>query len=120
MSQKNTNTNTGTSNTNRNQNTNSSGRGQGDSGGKGRGGPGGDHRKNSIAKYLFEGKMKDGCLFKLTITKTGRQATQYKMIIDALPIFYEDKNYRYIDDIICTGTKLLEVAFLPTYLDTTQ
>ena len=42
------------------------------------------------------------------------------MIVDALPVFCADKNYRYINDIICTGTKLLEAAFLPTYPDTTQ
>ena len=39
----------------------------------------GSHRDNcgnsSIATYTFEGKMKDDCISKLTITKTGHQAT---------------------------------------------
>ena len=53
-----------------------------------------------IAKYLFEGKMKDGPLFKLTITKGGQRATQYKKIIDALPVFCADKGYKFIDNVI--------------------
>ena len=49
--------------------------------------------------------MKDGCISKLTITETGHRATQYKKIIDALPVLCADKNYRYIDNIICMGTE---------------
>ena len=59
----NTNTNTGAGNTNRSHN---AGRGR-----RGRGGRGNDCRK-TVAKYLFEGKMKDGPLSKLTITKGGQ------------------------------------------------
>ena len=59
--------------------------------------------------------MKDGPLSKLTITKGGQQATQYKKIIDALPIFCADKGYKFIDDVVWTNTKLLEAAFLQTY-----
>ena len=70
MSQTNTNTNNGQ---NRNQ---ISGRG-----GQGRGGPSssdrGDRRNgrgnNMTAKYSFEGKMKDGRISKLTITKIGHR-----------------------------------------------
>ena len=76
MSQTNTNTNTGAGNTNQNHNAKRGGRGRGGSGGRGRGG----HRK-TVAKYSFEGKMKDGPLSKLTITKGGQRATQYKRII---------------------------------------
>ena len=76
------------------------------------GGHGGDCRNNSIAKYLFEGKMKDGCISKLTITKTGHQATQYKKIIDTLPVLCVDKNFRYTNDILCTWTNLQEATFL--------
>ena len=61
--------------------------------------------------------MKDGPLSKLTITKSGQQATQYKKIIDALPVFCADKGYRFIDDVIQTNTELLQAAFLPTYPD---
>ena len=89
----NTNTNTGGSNTNRNHNAGRGGRGRERSGGRGRGGHG-NYRGKTIAKYSFEGKMKDGPLFKLTITKGGQQATQYKKIIDALPVFCADKGYK--------------------------
>ena len=59
--------------------------------------------------------MKDGPPPKLTINKGGQRATQHKKIIDALPVFYVDKGYKFIDNVICTNTELLEVAFLPTY-----
>ena len=84
MSQTNTSTNTNTNtNTNNCQNRNQiSGRG-------GRGGRGpnnsdrGDRRNgrgnNLIAKYSFEGKMKDGPISKLTITKTGHRPCQFKI-----------------------------------------
>ena len=64
--------------------------------------------------------MKDGSLSKLTITKAGQRATQFKKIIDALPVFCADKGYRFIDNIICTNKELLEKAFLPTYPDPTR
>ena len=59
--------------------------------------------------------MKDGPLSKLTITEDGQPATQYKKIIDALPVFCTDKGYKFIDDVIWTNTELLEAAFMPTY-----
>ena len=59
--------------------------------------------------------MKDSLLSKLTNTIGGQRATQYKKIIDALPVFYADKGYRFIDDVIWTNIKLQEAAFLPTY-----
>ena len=120
MFQTNTNTNNDPGNTNWNKISGRSGQGQGGSGGRGRGGHGGNCRNNSIAKYLFEEKMKDGYLSKLTITKSGHRATQFKKIIGALPIFCADKNYRYIDDIICTNTKLTKANFVPSYLVITQ
>ena len=64
--------------------------------------------------------MKDGPLSKLTSTEGGQQATQYKKIVDALPVFCVDKGYRFIDNVICTNTELLEAAFLLTYPDATQ
>ena len=64
--------------------------------------------------------MKDGPLSRLTITKGGQQATQYKKIVDALPVFCADKGYRFINDVICTNTELEEVDFLPTYPDPAQ
>ena len=71
-----TNTNTVTNNAqNRNQ---ISGRGGQDPGGPSGSGCG-DRRNgcgnNSIAKYSLEGKMKDGPISKLTITKTGHRPT---------------------------------------------
>ena len=62
--------------------------------------------------------MKDGPLSKLTITKGGRRATQYKKIIDALPVFCADKGYKFIYDVIQTGTKRIGSAFLLTYPNT--
>ena len=113
MSQTNTNTNNSSGNTNQNQ---ISGRG-----GRGQGGPrGGRHNNcgnNSIAKYSFEGKIKDGCISKLTITKTGHRATQYKKIIDTLPVLCADKNFKCIDDVLCTWNDLPEATFLPPYPD---
>ena len=106
MSQTNTNTNPRVGNTNQNRNAGRGGWGQRGSDGKGHSSRGSDHRNNSISKYSFEGKMKDGCLSKLTITKSGYRATQFKKIIDALPVFCADKNYRYLDDVICTRIEL--------------
>ena len=108
----NTNTNTGTGNTNWSHSAGRGGRGQGDSGG--RGGCGNNCGK-IVVKYSFEGKMKNGPLSKLTITKGGQRATQYKKIIDALPVFCADKGYKFIDNVIWTNTKLQEASFLPTY-----
>ena len=100
----NTNTNTGGNNTNHNHNAGRGGRGQGGSGGQGRSGCGNNCGK-TIAKYSSEGKMNDGPLFKLTITEGGQQATQYKKILDALPVFCADKGFKFIDDVIRTNTK---------------
>ena len=91
MSQTNTNTNT---NNGQNQNQISGRPGQG------RGGPSGSGHgycrnscgNNLITKYSFERKMKDGTIFKLTITKTWHRPTQFKKIIGALSILYACKN----------------------------
>ena len=48
--------------------------------GWGRGGQG-DCGNNTIAKSLFDRKMKDGCLNKLVITEYSHQATQFKKSI---------------------------------------
>ena len=91
MSQINTNTEGG--NTNHNQHAGRGGRGRGGSGGQDRGGCGGNCGNSTIAKSSFEGKMKDGSLFKLTITECTHQATQYKKIIDTLPVLCVDKGF---------------------------
>ena len=64
--------------------------------------------------------MKDGCLSKITITESTHQAIQFKKITDALPVFCTDKGYRYINNVRCANTELLEVAFLPPYPDAAQ
>ena len=69
---------------------------------------------------MSDGKMKDGHLTKLAITEGGQQATQYKKVTDALPVFCADKGYRFINDVIRTNIELLEAAFLPIYPDATQ
>ena len=112
MSQTNTNTNTGAV-------TPTVTMGRGGSGGRGRGSRG-KNRGKTIAKYSFEGKMKDGPHSKLTITDGGQRATQYKKIIDTLPVFCADKGYKFIDDIIQTSTERLQASFLLTYLDAGQ
>ena len=119
MSQTNTNTNTGAGNTNYNHNAGRGGRGRGGSGGRGCGGRGNDHGK-TVAKYSFEGKMKDGPLSKLTITKGGQRATQYKKILDALTVFCADKGYKCIDDIIRTDIEKVKSDFTPTYPDASR
>ena len=59
--------------------------------------------------------MKDSPLAKLTITKGGQRATQFKKIIDALPVFCADKGYKYIDNIIWTDKEKKISDFTPTY-----
>ena len=59
--------------------------------------------------------MKDSSVSKITITKTGHQSTQYKKIVDTLPVLYVDKNYQGIDDIIWTGNNLVDADFMWTY-----
>ena len=61
--------------------------------------------------------MKDSCISKVTIAETGHRVTQYKKIIDTLPALWADKNFRCIDDVLCTWTDLPEATFLPPYLD---
>ena len=114
MSQTNTNTNTWAGNTNRNHNAGRGGWSRGGSGGRGRGGRGIDCGK-TIAKYSFEGKMKDSPLAKLTITEGGQRATQFKKILDALPVFCADKGYKYIDDVLRTNVKFTLSKFTPAY-----
>ena len=65
--------------------------------------------------YSFEGKIKDGLISKLIITKTGHRPTQYKKIINTLPILCADKNYQGINDIIQTGTDLVKTDFILLY-----
>ena len=64
--------------------------------------------------------MKDGCILKLTIIKTGHHATQYKKVIDTLLILWVDKNFRYINGVFCRWADLLEAMFLLPYPDPTQ
>ena len=84
-----TDTNTGSSNTNHNQNTARGRHGQVSSGVQGCGGHASNRRNSSIVKYSFEGKMKDGCLSKLTITESTHQTIQCK------------KSYLYSTSLLC-------------------
>ena len=81
-----TNTNTGGGNTNCDQNVARGRQGRVGSGGRGRRGHTSGRGNSSTAKYLFEGKMKDGCLSKLIITESANRAIQYKKITDALSV----------------------------------
>ena len=89
MSQTNTNANNGQ---NRNQISGRGGQGQGGPNGSGRGDCRNGCRNNSITKYSFEWKMKDGPIYKLTITKTGHRLSQFKKISDTLFVLCADKN----------------------------
>ena len=88
MLQTNTNANNGL---NRNQNSRRGGRGRGAPNSSGRGDRRNDRGNKSIVQYSFEGKMKDGPIPKLTITKTGHRPSQSKKICNALPLFCADK-----------------------------
>ena len=117
MSQTYTNTNNGSDNTNLNQISRKGGQGQGGPGGRGPGDCSNGCGSNLIAKCSFKGKMKDSRISELTITEIGHQATQYKKIIDNLPIICEDKNYQSIDGVIWNRIDLVEADFTPIYLD---
>ena len=61
--------------------------------------------------------MKDSPISKLIITKTGHLPTQYKKIIDTLPVLGVDMNYQGINDVIWNKTNLVEADFTLTYQD---
>ena len=117
MSQTNTNANNGQ---NGNQNSGRCGRGREAPNGRGRGDRHNHCGNNSIAKYSFNGKMKDGPLSKLTITETGHRPSQFKKISDALPVFCADKNYQGLDEVLRNGRDLVEDDFMPSYLNATK
>ena len=52
-----------------------------------------------ITEYTFEGKINDGLISKLLITKTGHRPTQFKKITNILPILYTDKNFQGLDEV---------------------
>ena len=85
--------------------------------GSGRGERRNNHGNKSIAKYSFEGKMKDGPISKLTITKTGHRPSQFKKISDALPVLCADKNFRGLDEVLHTGPDPVKTDFMPAYPD---
>ena len=67
--------------------------------------------ESQLQNIHLKGKRKDGPLSKLTITKGGQHATQYKKIIDVLQVFCADKGYKFIYNAIWTNFKLVQ-AFL--------
>ena len=73
----------------------------------------------TIVKYSFEGKMKDGSISKLLITKTGHRPIQYKKIIDTLLVLCADKNYQGIDDVVWNRIDRVKTDFMPPYPDVT-
>ena len=111
MSQTNTNTNNGQ---NRNQ-ISGSGWSRGAPNGSGRGDRRNGHGNNSITKYSFEGKMKDGPISKLTITETGHRPSQFKEIRYALPVFCADKNYQGLNELLRTRRDKVKDDFMPAY-----
>ena len=73
-----------------------------------------------MAKYVFEGEMKDDPISKLLITKTGHRPTQHKKIIDTLQILCTDKNYQRLDGVIWNRIDQVEADFMRTYPDATK
>jgi len=73
-----------------------------------------------IAKYSFERKMKDGPISKLTITKMGHRLSQFKKIRNALPVFYADKNYGGLNEVLRTGRDKVENDFMSAYPNANQ
>ena len=61
--------------------------------------------------------MEDSLISKLLITKTGHRLTQYKKIIDTLPVLCADKNYQGIDDVIWNGIDQVRTDFMTPYPD---
>ena len=120
MSQTNTNTNNGFSNTKQNRISGRGGRDQGGPRSSDRGGRGNNHGTSSITKFSIEGKIKDGCISKLTITETGHQAIQYKRIVNTFPVLCVDKNKRGINDVFCNGIDLVKGDFTLAYSDTNR
>ena len=65
-------------------------------------------------------KMKDSPISKLTITKAGHRPTQFKKITDTLPVLCADKNFQGLDEVLWTKHDLVEMDFMPPYLDANQ
>ena len=117
MSQTITNTN---NDLNQNQISSRGGRGQRGLSGSGRGDCCNGRGNNSIEKYSFEGKMKDGTISKLVITETGHRPSQFKKSSDTLPVLSADKNFQGLKEVLQTGRDLVKTDFMPTYPDATQ
>ena len=64
--------------------------------------------------------MKNDPIPKLTITKTGHRHSQFKKIVDALPILCTDKNYQGLDEVLCTKCDQVKTDFMPAYPDITR
>ena len=110
-----TNTNTDDSNNKRNPNV-GRGRGRGHGGFGCRRDRGGevDYGKNtSIAKSLFERKLNDGWLHKLTITEGLYWATQLKQFHDILPILCVEKGYKYLNNVVYNNQELVKATHMP-------
>ena len=116
MSQTNTHTN---NSKNRHQNPGRGGQDQGPNSGSGRGDRRNDRGIKSIVRYSFKGKMKDSPISKLTITETGHRPSQFKKLYDALPVFYADKNYAGLDEVLRTRHDQVEGDFITAYPNAT-
>ena len=59
--------------------------------------------------------MKDIPISKLTITETGQRPSQFKKLWDVLPVFWADKNYGGLDEVLRTGRDKVKDNFMPAY-----
>ena len=57
--------------------------------------------------------MKDGPISKLLITETRHRPTQYKKVMDTLPVLCVDKNYQGLNNVIWNRIDLVEADFTP-------
>ena len=68
----------------------------------------------------FEGKLKNSTIYKLTITKKGLRPTQFKKIIDVLPVLCADKNFQDLNEFLLTGCDIVKTDFMLPYPNATQ
>ena len=73
-----------------------------------------------LQNNYLKGKIKNGPIFKLIITKIGHRPTHYKKIVDTLPVLCADKNFQGFNYVIWTENDLFEADFVLLYLDALQ
>ena len=60
-------------------------------------------------------KLTKNRISHLTITNIGARSTQLNKVLEAISAIYQDKDYDYILDIICSNTKPTQEYFLSNH-----